>query len=65
MRWALAWSLFWMGHAVSRLDRVDSEWLCAIWMPVYQAFMRWSDQVQGTTNKGPWVQPESEEAKHG
>lgn len=56
MRSTLAWALYWMGHAVSRLDRFDNERLCNCWYPVYNRLMNWSAAVQGPGPKGPWVQ---------
>jgi hypothetical protein len=57
MRWALAWMFFWIGDAVSRLDRWDIGWLIALWFPVYQYCMRWSHEVQ-VGEFGPWKLPD-------
>lgn len=54
-RWLLAWSLFWIGDMVSRLDRWDVEWLIRLWMPIYQRCMVWSSNIQGESDFGPWV----------
>lgn len=58
IRWLLAWAFYWIGDAVSRLDRYDIGWLCDLWMPVYQCCMKWSSDIQGETDFGPWTQVE-------
>ena len=56
-RWLLSWALYWLGDTVSRLDRWDVGWLIDLWMPVYQATMRWSSDIQGESEFGPWRTP--------
>lgn len=62
MRWAAAWSCFWIGHVFSlplRYDHTFTVWL--FWRP-YQKFMAWSSDIQGSTDKGPWCVVEIEPA---
>jgi hypothetical protein len=54
VRWLAAWVLFWIGHAVSRLDRWDIGWLVGLWYPVYNRCMCWSSSIQGESSFGPW-----------
>jgi len=54
VRWTISYALYWMGHAVSRLDRWDIGWLIDIWYPVYNRLMGWSTRVQGAGDFGPW-----------
>jgi hypothetical protein len=51
MRWLAAWTLYWMGDAVSRVMHL-AEPLGRLY-PVYSRLMCWSDAVQGD-GAGPW-----------
>jgi hypothetical protein len=55
MRWALAWTLFWCGDAISRFQRLfPDDW--RIQTPMYRVygwFMSTSDAVQAG-GPGPW-----------
>ena len=55
LRAAASYSLYWLGHVVSRLDRFDSERLTALWYPVYNRLMNWSANIQGASDLGPWA----------
>lgn len=62
-RWAIAWVLYWIGDLVSKMDRIDWEWLANIWYPVYNRCMYWSSNIQGSGHFGPWHKTPSQRSE--
>ncbi len=60
VRWMAAWTLYWIGDAVSR--PMNSR-LAFVLYPIYNHLMWWSTTVQGPGDFGPWkhVPPENGE----
>lgn len=50
MRIALSWVCYWFGD---RVEHFFGNWNWGI--SLYQTFMRWSDTLQGTDPRGPWL----------
>jgi hypothetical protein len=62
VRTPVAWLLYSIGHAVSRVnnaipERVQSERMAEIMYACYSRPMGWSEKVQGEY-QGPWSRPE-------
>jgi hypothetical protein len=52
MRRLLAWAVFLLGDAVSRVMN-SADWLGHLY-PAYSRLMQWSDTIQGPSDRGPW-----------
>jgi hypothetical protein len=62
VRWALAWTLYWLGDLVERWNDNDGRFTEA-GFDLYQWLMRASDTVQGASANGPWSTAQGTEAQ--
>jgi hypothetical protein len=53
--WCISWTLYWIGHAVSRTFLIsDKSWWVDFWYPVYNWLMITSGNVQSWGGAGAW-----------
>ncbi len=61
MRWAVSWSLYWIGDAIWRVsDVVTKDEFCPVFR-AYQFVMRQAHHVQGD-GPGPWIKGDVSDA---